>query len=52
MKKFIPFYSKYVKVMSRISALEMALDYALRSPEYIDEEAYAFNGQHHRKRIF
>jgi len=52
MKKFIPFYSSYVKAMSRVSALEMAFDYALRNPEYIDEEAYAFNGQHHRKRIF
>jgi hypothetical protein len=52
MKKFIPFYSNYVKAMSRISALEMAVDYVLRSPEYIDEEAYAFNGQNHRKRIF
>jgi hypothetical protein len=52
MKKLIPFYDKYVKAMSRVSALEMAFDYVLRKPEYIDESDLAFNGQQHRKKIF
>jgi len=51
-KYILPFYKKYVQVMSRLSALEMAFDYALRSPVYLDEEAHAFNGQQHRKKIF
>lgn len=51
-KNFIPFYKKYVRAMSRLSALETALDYVLRNPEYDDENGWAFNGQHHRQKIF
>jgi len=51
-KYILPFYKKYVQVMSRLSALEMAFDFSLRSPIYIDEEDQGFNGQQHRKKIF
>lgn len=51
-KHILPFYKKYVQVMSRLSALEMAFDFSLRSPIYIDEEDQGFNGQQHRKKIF
>lgn len=51
-KQLLPFYGNYVNAMSRISALETALDYVLREPRYIDEEAWSFNGQHHRRAIF
>jgi hypothetical protein len=52
LKSFFPFYKNYVKAMSRISALEMALAYVLRSPEYHEENGWAFNGQQHRQKIF
>jgi hypothetical protein len=51
-KTLIPFYKNYVRAMSRLSALEMAFDYVLKNPEYIDESGWAFNGQKHRQKIF
>jgi hypothetical protein len=50
--KSFPFWSRYVDVLSRISALEASLEFVLREPLYDDFSSWSFNGQAHRRAIF
>lgn len=47
-----PFYVKYQDLLFRLSNLEIAVDYLIKSPTYISADNIGFNGQQYRKQIF
>ncbi len=49
---FHPFFRKYHDLLSRVSALETAVDCLINSPKWVESEEVGFNGQRHRKIIF
>jgi len=50
-----PFYKKRRKhqaLLSRVSRLEILVDYLIESPRWTESEEMGFNGQKNRKLIF